>query len=122
MDCRTLIFQRSLSFYGKMLNDPRFIYSEKTSEGVIAVGADHVVRASDLKFLRPGFEKNLLCGLADRRNRGRGLAIIKRIDFETQTILLITPVLPEAIKIIQPGDLFVSRDGIELDRKGPGIF
>ncbi|MDY0041631.1 MAG: Clp1/GlmU family protein [Desulforhabdus sp.] len=122
LDCRKLIFQRSLLFNGAVFNDPRFLYSEATSEGILAVGSDNVGRRDDLQVLKPGFEKNLLCGLADRKGRGRGLAIIKRIDFKKQTILLTTPVLPDFIKVIQPGDLYVNRDGIELYRKRPGAF
>jgi polynucleotide 5'-hydroxyl-kinase GRC3/NOL9 len=55
----------------------------------------------------------LLCGLADRRNRGLGLAIIKDVTAHGHVTLL-TPVPGNRIRILQCGDLCLSPDGYEL--------
>jgi polynucleotide 5'-hydroxyl-kinase GRC3/NOL9 len=64
-----------------------------------------------------GVSKDLLCGVADRRNRGRGLALITGIDWQQDTIALRTPVPAEDIRILQAGDLYLTPEGCELGRK-----
>jgi polynucleotide 5'-hydroxyl-kinase GRC3/NOL9 len=64
-----------------------------------------------------GFTPQLLCGVADRRNRGLGLAIITAIDWLQGTIALLTPAPAEYIRIVQGGDLYLTSDGYELDRR-----
>lgn len=59
-------------------------------------------------------EAQLLCGVADRRNRGLGLAIISRREVQQGTLSLWTPVPAEAIHIVQYGDLYLAPDGREL--------
>jgi polynucleotide 5'-hydroxyl-kinase GRC3/NOL9 len=65
----------------------------------------------------PGFDQNLLCGIAGRRNKGLGLAIVTHRDMSRDTITLLTPVPAERIRIIQYGDLYLSLDGRELGRR-----
>jgi polynucleotide 5'-hydroxyl-kinase GRC3/NOL9 len=62
----------------------------------------------------PGFERNLLCGVADGHGRGAGLAIIDAIDFARRSIALITPVAPRRIRLVQFGDLYIAPDGRQL--------
>jgi polynucleotide 5'-hydroxyl-kinase GRC3/NOL9 len=64
-----------------------------------------------------GAASNLLCGLADRRNQGLGLALVNRIDTSGETISLLTPVPAEKIRVLQYGDLYLRADGHELDRR-----
>ena len=59
---------------------------------------------------------HLLCGLADRRNRGLGLALVKNIDAANDHVALFTPVPADRIGILQCGDLCISPDGCELGR------
>jgi polynucleotide 5'-hydroxyl-kinase GRC3/NOL9 len=116
-----LIFQRTLLFSGKPVAGPdSFIHFEKTPEGVLAVGKKPEGQDYSMNVLPRGFEENLLCGLADSRNRGVGLALIKHIDFTARTIHLITPVSPFIIRVLQPGDLYLTREGRELNRRWPG--
>jgi polynucleotide 5'-hydroxyl-kinase GRC3/NOL9 len=68
------------------------------------------------RVLPAGFERNLLCGLADTTGRGLGLAILERLDFAQRTPSLLTPVARDAIRVVQFGDLYVSPDGRELGR------
>ena len=70
------------------------------------------------KRLRPGFERNLLCGVAEGCNRGVGLALIQSIDFHRRTVLLISPVPVEKVGVLQLGDLYVGLDGRELGQVG----
>jgi polynucleotide 5'-hydroxyl-kinase GRC3/NOL9 len=63
-----------------------------------------------------GFEKNLLCGVADGR-KGIGLAIVTAVDWARGTISLLTPVPPERIRVLQGGDLYLTPDGCELGRR-----
>jgi polynucleotide 5'-hydroxyl-kinase GRC3/NOL9 len=64
-----------------------------------------------------GFDRNLLCGVADRRNKGLGLALITGIDWDQGCISLCTPVPAAHIRIIQGGDLYLTPDGCEVGRK-----
>jgi polynucleotide 5'-hydroxyl-kinase GRC3/NOL9 len=64
-----------------------------------------------------GFEQHLLCGVADRRNKGLGLAIITGLNWSRGTIALLTPVPAESIRIIQGGDLYLTPDGCELGHR-----
>jgi len=64
-----------------------------------------------------GLGRNLLCGVADRRNKGLGLTLITGIDWAQGTLSLLTPVPPEHIRIIQGGDLYLTPDGCELGRR-----
>ena len=64
-----------------------------------------------------GFAPHLLCGVADRRNRGLGLAIITGLDWSQGMLSLLTPVPAESIQVIQGGDLYLTPDGRELDRR-----
>lgn len=119
---KNIIFQRSLLFSGKPIKDPDFIYREKTSEGDLVISKGHTERDYDLQVISAGFEKELLCGVADRRNVGLGLALIIRIDFKMEAISLLTPVRPEKIKVIQFGDIYLGANGRELNQKRPGYF
>jgi polynucleotide 5'-kinase involved in rRNA processing len=77
--------------------------------------------AEIVRSIKPGFERNLLCGVADQRNRGVGLALIESIDFNRRAIVLISPVSAGQVRVLQLGDLSIGRDGRELgqlDQKG----
>jgi polynucleotide 5'-hydroxyl-kinase GRC3/NOL9 len=122
LDLKKIIFQRSILFTGKALENSQFLYSERTSEGIVGISERPHELRHGLKIIAPGFEKNLLCGAADWSNTGLGLAIIKEIEYTSNTISLITPVPAERIKIIQLGDLYLSSDGRELGKKIPRNF
>ncbi len=116
IDLTTTIVQRSLLFTGTPLADERYLYAEQTSEGIVAVSTSEPADRNVIKWLPQGFERNLLCGIADRRGNGLGLAIIRAIDFRAGTAALITPVPRRAIAILQLGRMYVSPDGTELGR------
>jgi polynucleotide 5'-hydroxyl-kinase GRC3/NOL9 len=122
LSCNKLIFQRSLLFTGKAIDHFDFMYYERTSEGIIAISDRPHEQSNGLTILTPGFEKNLLCGVADWSDAGMGIALINKIEFTQDTISLITPVPRERIRIVQLGDLYVSPDGMECGQKKPGGF
>jgi polynucleotide 5'-hydroxyl-kinase GRC3/NOL9 len=64
-----------------------------------------------------GFPKHLLCGVTDRRGKGLGLALVTGLDWTRGTLSLLTPVPAASIRIIQGGDLSLTPDGYELDRR-----
>jgi len=66
-----------------------------------------------------GFERHLLCGVANRRNDGVGLALIMHIDFARETIMLHTPVPAAQVNIVQFGTIYVQTDGHELGYNVP---
>ena len=115
-----LIFQRSLLFSGKRIDEGGAIYREITSEGVITVCEKSLMEHDHRRNLVAGFEKNLLCGLGNWKNYCIGLGIIIKIEFDSGRIRMITPVEKEKIKIIQPGDLYIEPSGKEIGRKSPG--
>ena len=62
-------------------------------------------------------EPHVLCGVADRRNRGVGLAICLGRQAQPDTLTLLTPVPAVHIHIVQYGDLSLTRQGHELERR-----
>jgi polynucleotide 5'-hydroxyl-kinase GRC3/NOL9 len=80
-----------------------------------------VLPARHLLFQRQSVPRNaearLLCGVADRRNHGLGLAIIADREARYDTLSLLTPVAAASIHILQYGDLYLTPAGQELDRR-----
>jgi polynucleotide 5'-hydroxyl-kinase GRC3/NOL9 len=113
-----IVFQRSLLFTGDPLPVAGALYAESTPEGVIAVAEAPPAGANIAKWLKAGFEKNLLCGVTDACNRGVGLALLDRIDFGRRTVSLVSPVPAEKMRVLQLGDLYIGHDGGELGRVG----
>ncbi|MBP8646552.1 MAG: hypothetical protein KBH99_10595 [Syntrophobacteraceae bacterium] len=118
-----LIFQRTRLFSGKRFESHDFLHLEKTQEGMLAVSTEVTPeQRNGWKILRAGFEKGLLCGVADSRGMGRGLAILREIDFRSGMVRLITPIPSERVKILQFGCLYLRPSGEELGRVKPGAF
>jgi polynucleotide 5'-hydroxyl-kinase GRC3/NOL9 len=115
LSLESLIFQRTLLFSGTPfeLELEGAIYAERSSEGILIVGAP-VAPPADSKVLPSGFERNLLCGVADATGRCLGLGTIERIDFAGRTIALTTAVEPDKVRIVQFGDVYVTPEGGEL--------
>jgi polynucleotide 5'-hydroxyl-kinase GRC3/NOL9 len=111
-----VVFQRSLLFTGEPIALPDTLYAERTAEGVVAVAEQPVPGIAAAKWLRVGFERGLLCGVADEYDEGVGLAIIESIDFGRRTVSLASPVPAEKLRVLQFGDLYIGLDGRELGR------
>ncbi len=108
-----LIFQRTLLFGGKPIEIEGAVHAEKSSEGILIVGTP-AAPPPDSKLLPAGFERNLLCGVADQTGSCLGLGIIERIDFAKRTIALTTAVEHDKVQIVQFGDVYVTPEGGEL--------
>jgi polynucleotide 5'-hydroxyl-kinase GRC3/NOL9 len=120
---RQVIFQRALLFTGRKLEQKNWLYAEHTAGGILTVAAAQPADTAGMRVLPVGFERHLLCGVANRRNGGVGLALIMSIDFPRETITLRTPVPAAQIKIVQFGTLYVQVDGRELGYHVPrGLF
>ena len=120
---RQVIFQRALLFTGRKLEQEDCLYAEHTAQGILVVAAVKQADTAGVRVLPVGFERYLLCGVANRRNEGVGLALIMRIDFTRETITLRTPVPAAQIKVVQFGTLYVQGDGRELGYHVPrGLF
>lgn len=113
-DLGELIFQRSPVFNGEPFVDPRFPYAERTPEGIVAVSEHALPEQHGVKIIPAGFERGLLCGVADWHGNTLGLAIMQEIDFQRRTICLLTPVPTHDVAVVQFGDLYLSADGTEL--------
>jgi polynucleotide 5'-hydroxyl-kinase GRC3/NOL9 len=117
---RTLRLQPSASTIPKTPEQRREA-RERAFRSYFQAATEVVLPCRSLLFQRrevpTGFEPHLLCGVADRRNRGLGLAIITEIDWLRGTLSLRTPVPAESIRIVQGGDLYLTPDGCELDRR-----
>jgi polynucleotide 5'-hydroxyl-kinase GRC3/NOL9 len=109
-----LIFQRTLLLAGKPIEIDGAIHAERSAEGVLIVGTPTAPPPPDSKVLPLGFERNLLCGIADATGRCLALGIIERIDFAGRTIALTTAVERDKVRIVQFGDVYVTPDGGEL--------
>jgi polynucleotide 5'-hydroxyl-kinase GRC3/NOL9 len=117
-----LVIQRTSLFTGTPLKVGDTTYAELTAEGPVVVLGGAQANLRTAKVLPAGFERNLLCGLADDTGRGLGLAILERLDFERQTAELFTPVTRERIRVLQFGDLYVAPEGRELGRAPRELF
>ncbi len=120
LNLRELIFQRTLLFTGKRIEREDCMYSELTSEGVVSVSKNSPQSTGFQKNIVAGFEKNLLCGLANWRNHCVGIGIINSIDFSEGVLRVVTPVDKEKIRIIQPGEIYLEPSGREIGRMKPG--
>jgi polynucleotide 5'-hydroxyl-kinase GRC3/NOL9 len=109
----SLIFQRTLLFSGMSFELEGAIYAERNAEGILLIVAP-IAPPADSKVLPSGFERNLLCGIADATGRCLGLAIIDHIDFAGGTIALTTAVERDKLRIVQFGDVYVTPEGGEL--------
>lgn len=116
LELDNVIFQRSLLFSGRPMSLAGTLYAEQTAEGVVAVAESPLAGAEVAKWIKQGFERSLLCGVADAQGRGAGLAIIESIDFGRRRITLITSVPAERLRALQFGDIYLDRDGRELGR------
>jgi polynucleotide 5'-hydroxyl-kinase GRC3/NOL9 len=108
-----LVFQRTLLFGGKLIELDDALYAERSAEGILIVGTPTAPPLGS-KVLPPGFERNLLCGIADAAGRCVGLGIIEQIDFARRMIALTTPVERSNVSIVQFGDVYVTPEGGEL--------
>ena len=71
LDLDMLTFQRSLLFTGEPVIIEGALYAERTAEGVVAVAENALPGVEVAKRLRPGFKRNLLCGVAEGCNPRR---------------------------------------------------
>jgi polynucleotide 5'-hydroxyl-kinase GRC3/NOL9 len=113
LSLESLIFQRTLLFTGKPIEIDGATHAEQTTEGVLVVGAP-AAPPPESKVLPSGFERNLLCGVADAAGRCLGLGIIEQIDFADRTMVLTTTVERDKVRIVQFGDVYVTPEGGEL--------
>jgi polynucleotide 5'-hydroxyl-kinase GRC3/NOL9 len=111
-----VVFQRSLLFTGDPVAVAGAVYAERTAEGVIVVAETLPAGTDIIRSLKPGFERNLLCGVSDAENIGTGLALLERIDFDRRTVSVVTPVPAGRLRVLQLGDIYVGLDGRELGR------
>ncbi len=114
-DVGRLAFQRTALFTGTPAPRRGARHAEATPEGLILVGGRGRGRRR-ARVLPAGFERDLLCGVADRRNEGAGLAILREIDFRRRRLTLLTPVAARRVSVLQFGDLYLAPDGRELGR------
>ncbi len=119
--CKQLIFQRSLLFTGQKQHGTAYLHAEQTAEGLLAVASDESPAPSQARVLPASFARSLLCGVANRRNHGLGLALLRQIDFTQETLSLYTPVCAEQIRVLQFGDLYLDTQGREFGTS-PGVF
>lgn len=117
-----LTLQRTLLFTGTRITQEGAPYAERTSEGIVAVGSPGHPSHPRTYWLPEGFERSLLCGVADRHHRGVGLAILDRIDFAAETLTLHTPVPEAHIHVLQFGDIYIGLEGRELGQRQPRRF
>jgi polynucleotide 5'-hydroxyl-kinase GRC3/NOL9 len=111
-----LVIQRSLIFTGEPVPLPGALYAEGTAEGLVAVTESPPPGFEFARLLKPGFERGLLCGVADEGSRGVGLALIESIDFGKRTVSLMSPVPVDKVRVLQIGDLYIGLDGREIGR------
>ncbi len=72
-----LVLQRALLFTGTRIQLPPFPYAERTDEGILVVAAPGMPVPPHINAIPLGFERQLLCGLSNRRRQGIGLGIVQ---------------------------------------------
>jgi len=116
-DAQRIMVQRARLFIGEPFDDPRFLYAERMSEGIIAIGDSTAGAAPKVRVLPPDFADHLLCGVLDAQGGCRGLAILERINWRRRRFHLFTPVARGRMRGLQFGDLRLARDGRVLPHK-----
>ena len=114
---RHVQLQRTILFSGTRVPQADVPYAERTAEGLLAIIDPDAGHVSDATVIPTGFERHLLCGVADGRGRGIGLAILASIDWDRETLTCVTPVPAEHLRLLQLGDIYVRRDGQEVERR-----
>ena len=110
-----LVMQRSLLFTGEAVEDDRFLHAERVGDELLGITAgQHCSHEGGLRVIPAHFADQLLCGLADRHGDCLGLGLIEGIDFRGGALSLLTPLPQQRIRVLQFGDLHLSRDGREL--------
>jgi len=115
------------------IEDERIMYAEDFGpEGCLYVSEAAGVEdlrfikssaAGQVRFWRPGQEKGILVGLLDGERRTLGLGLIERVDFQTRSITIRSPLANASeIKILFFGSLKYDIDGIETGFIVPGQF
>ena len=79
---RQVQLQRTLLFSGTRVPQADVRYAERTAEGLLAIADTDAPHLPDVTVIPTGFERHLLCGVADGRGRGIGLAILSHIDWD----------------------------------------
>jgi polynucleotide 5'-hydroxyl-kinase GRC3/NOL9 len=115
LSLESLVFQRTLLFTGKPIEIDGAIHAEQSTEGILVVGAPAAPPPGS-KVLPLGFERNLLCGVADAAGRCLGLAIIEHIDFAGRTVALTTAAERDKVRIVQFGTCMSLRKEESSDR------
>ena len=106
------------------------LQAEQTAEGLFAI-VDRAYNERALASLEPTFGEikltqrdcfdHLLVGLADGQGKTLGLGILSGIDFEGESLSIITPAEKvETVKVVQVGSLRVTPQGEELGSNRPG--
>lgn len=117
-----VVLQNTLLFSGAPVALPGAVHAERTAEGLIAVADEQETAGIQAaRNVRPGFERGLLCGLADAAGNGRGLGIVAAIDFPRRRIDILSPVSRELVAAVQVGRLHLTRDGRELGHASRAI-
>ncbi len=106
-----LAVQRTRLFTGTPLATQEALYAEDTAEGRVVVGPRAGVDFGKAQVLPAGFERGLLCGLADGRGRDLGLGIVERIDFRARTVAYRSPVGARRTRVMKLGDVRLELDG-----------
>ncbi|MFQ6056867.1 MAG: Clp1/GlmU family protein, partial [Methanosarcinales archaeon] len=119
LDLNDLKFLRSYIFSGEEIEFPNFLYTEKIPEGFVVVSDKYTKRPNTLT-IQNGFEKNLLVGLMDLKNRVLGLGIIEFIDYNNKKIKILSQVEKNQIKIIIMGGIKIDKNGKEIEKIKPG--
>ena len=101
--------------------EQRRLVRERAFQGYFQTASEVALPVRHLLFQRRYVprddELHVLCGVADRRNRGVGLAISLGRQAQPDTLSLLTPVPAPLIHIVQYGDLCLTPEGHELDRR-----
>lgn len=123
LELEPLVFQRTLLFTGEPFSDSRYLYAERSGDGVVAVSrTDEIVHHRDINIVPRDFADNLLCGVTDTNYNCLGLGIINDIDFVQGQLSLFTPVAKTSIAVIQFGDIYLDQQGHELRQRRKGHF
>jgi polynucleotide 5'-hydroxyl-kinase GRC3/NOL9 len=123
LELEPLVFQRTLLFTGEAFSDSRYVYAERSSDGVVAVSrTDEIVHHRNMNIVPRGFADNLLCGVTDANHNCLGLGIISHIDFIRGELFFFTPVTKTSVAVIQFGDIYLDREGHELRQRRKGHF
>lgn len=96
--------QGTALFTGRRCETEAALHAEETADGLLVVAPAEGADFAEAQTYPAGFERGLVCGLADGAGRDLGLGVVERFDFAARTVHYRSPVAARATRVFKLGE------------------